>query len=276
MNNKIIFIVGPTSSGKTDIAIQLAKKFNGELISADSRQVYMGLDIGTGKEGNLKSQKSKIKIIEGVEYIKSHARYIGDIPQYLIDITEPGEGMYNLAFFLRDSELMMCDIWKRGKLPIVAGGTGLYVSALLKGYQLPKTKKKKGEWREQIKPDFDALVIGLDVPRQKLYEKIDRRLKNRMDEGLIAEVQGLIASGVDPKWLEKLGLEYRFVTWRLQDKIKSDGELFDKLRFAIHHYARRQLTWLRHQIPGVEWVRGYAEAEKTVNKFLRSREARGE
>lgn len=248
--NKIIFIVGATSSGKTDVAIQVAKKFNGELISADSRQVYRGLDIGTGKD-------------------KSY-------PHHLIDIVKPGGEMFSVGEFLRLSRELIPKIWSENHLPIVVGGTGLYISALIKGYQLPKTKKKKGEWREQVKPDFDALVIGIDVPREKLYDKIDKRLRQRMDQGLIAEVQGLIAGGVDPEWLEKLGLEYRFVTWRLQDKIKSDGELYDKLRFAIHHYARRQLTWLRHQIPGVEWVSGVDKAEKLVNKFLRSQEARGE
>ncbi len=242
---KVIFIVGPTSSGKTDIAISLAKKFNGELISADSRQVYTGLDIGTGKD-------------------KSY-------PHYLIDVVDPGRNMFSLGEFLKRTRKLIPEISSKNHIPIVVGGTGLYISGLLKGYELPTSKMSKGEWRKKNKPDFDALVIGIDVPREELYNKIDRRLKDRMDAGLIDEVRGLISSGVDMKWLEGLGLEYKFVTWYLQGKIASQGELYEKLRYAIHAYARRQLTWLRHQVGGVEWVSGYEEAEKKVNKFLNTK-----
>lgn len=275
-SNKVIFIVGTTSSGKTDLAVLVSKKFNGEIISADSRQVYRGLDIGTGKEGrpNPKHQTPNTK--PRIHFIKSKARYIEGVPQYLIDIVEPGGEMYNLAQFLLDANLMLNDIWSRGKLPVVTGGTGLYISALIKGYKLARAKKGRGQWRKHKKPDFAPLVIGIDCQRDELYKKIDQRLKDRLDQGLIAEVQNLIARGIDPQWLIKLGLEYRFVTWRLRETIASDSGLYDKLRFAIHAYARRQLTWIRHQIGGVEWVRGWQQSQKTINKFLKAEKGGGE
>jgi len=268
-NNKVIFIVGPTSGGKTDLAVKLARYFGGEIISADSRQVYEGLDLGTGKEGICKIQSPKSKAQNPrVALIKHRARYVGNIPQYLIDIVAPGEGMYHLAQFLKDAKLMLNDIWRRGEVPIVTGGTGLYISALIKGYDLPKTKQGRGEWRRQRRPDFQSLVIGTATDRPKLHRRVDRRLQKRIELGLIEEVKKLLSSGVSADWLIKLGLEYRFTTWYLQGKISSRQEYYDKLKFAIHAYARRQLTWLRHQIPGVEWVSSSAQAANLTIKFL--------
>ncbi|HOE74652.1 MAG TPA: tRNA (adenosine(37)-N6)-dimethylallyltransferase MiaA [bacterium] len=241
-NKKVIFIVGPTSSGKTDVAIALAREFNGELVSADSRQVYRGLDIGTGKD-------------------KSY-------PHHLIDIKNPGGAMFSLGEFLRRANELLPQIWEKGKVPIVVGGTGLYITALLKGYKLPKKKMGRGRWHKQEKPAFDTLVIALDVPRAVLYQRIDERLRRRMEEGLIAEVEGLIRAGVEAKWLNKLGLEYRYVTNYLAGEYGNEEELYNKLRFAIHRYARRQLTWLRHQINGVEWTRGLPCARVKVKQFL--------
>ena len=270
--NKVIFIVGPTSGGKTDLAVKLARYFDGEIISADSRQVYEGLDLGTGKEGmprNFKFQISNFKYLEDrILFLKERARYIGSVPQYLIDIQAPGEGMYHLAQFLSDAKLLLGDIWQRGKVPIVTGGTGLYISALIKGYELPETKQGRGKWRRRRRPDFQSLVIGTATDRPKLHERIDRRLKKRIERGLLEEVKKLLSSGVSADWLIKLGLEYRFTTWYLQGMISSKEEYYDKLRFAIHAYARRQLTWLRHQIPGVEWVSTSADAANLTVKFL--------
>lgn len=277
MIKKVIFIVGPTSSGKTSLAVQIAKKFNGEIISADSRQVYRGLDIGTGKEGvgrNVKGLMSNVKLRKN--FIKSRARYIEGIPQYLIDIVEPGGEMYNLAQFLKDAHLMLNDIWSRGKLPVVIGGTGLYISALLKGYELSPVKQGRGQWKKQKKPNFQPVVLGTDMPRTKLYNRIDERLKKRIKQGLIKEVSNLLKQGIKPDWLIRLGLEYRYTTWFLQGKITSETEYFDKLRFAIHAYARRQLTWIRHQIGGVRWVSGFSKSQKIINKFIKGESGGGE
>jgi len=294
MIKKVIFIVGPTSSGKTSLAIEIAKNFNGEIISADSRQVYRGLDIGTGKEGMPSSSNNQETCLEvesrraitkqaqnfksqnRIKHIKSRARYIEGIPQYLIDIVEPGGSMYNLAQFLKDAKLTLNDIWDRGKLPVVIGGTGLYISALLKGYELSPVKQGRGQWKKQKKPDFQSVVLGIDMPRAKLYNRIDERLKKRIKQGLIKEVSNLLKQGIKPDWLIRLGLEYRYTTWFLQGKITSETEYFDKLRFAIHAYARRQLTWIRHQIGGVRWVSGFSKSQKTINKLIKGEDGGGE
>lgn len=327
---KAIFIVGPTSSGKTSLAADIAKKYNGEIISADSRQVYVGMDIGTGKEGtcHLKRSERSHEILQPVsrglqddsnsrlQYIKRQARWIDGIPQYLIDIVKPGGEKYNLAKFLSDAKLILEDIWQRGKLPIVTGGTGLYISALLEGYSLPPINQSqagetgRGMWHKKIKLNFNPLVLALDMSRPKLYKKIDKRLRYRMELGLIGEVRGLIAGGVDPRWLIKIGLEYRYVTWYLLSKpslnlpltngekpgvanipldkgepegvkvmaIQSDQDLYDKLRFAIHAYARRQLTWIRHKINRPHFIgttrgrgeqsRSEKEAYNKIKQFL--------
>lgn len=241
MGRKLVAIVGPTASGKTDLGIYLAKKFKGEIISADSRQVYKGLDIGTGKD-------------------KSY-------PQHLIDIVEPGKKMYNLARFLKDTKKILEDIWPRGKLPILVGGTGLYLSGLLRGYELPPKKLGRGVWYKKKTPEFESLIIGIDIPRKVLYQWIDERLERRVKEGLVEEVKGLIQEGISPKWLKKLGLEYRFVTNYLGGKM-SKKEMQEKLKYAIHGFARRQLTWLRHQLPGIHWVGSKEGAEKLVKRFL--------
>ena len=270
MKNKIVFIVGPTSSGKTDLAVLICKKFNGEIISADSRQVYRGLDIGTGKEGICKNDKCQISNAKlRIDFIKCRARWISGVPQYLIDIVEPGGEMYNLKNFIDDANLCIRDIQNREKLPVVIGGTGLYVSALTEGYQLSKHKQERGEWAKKKESNFDNLILAVDVPREELYRRIDERLEKRINQGLIAEVSNLIDRGVSTDWLQKIGLEYRFVSQRLMGTIKTDGELFDKLRFAIHGYARRQLTWLRHKISRVEWVMSSDEAVIKTHNFLR-------
>jgi tRNA dimethylallyltransferase len=276
MTPKVIFIVGPTASGKTDLAVKLARYFNGEIISADSRQVYEGLDLGTGKDGRPRIKNYELRIKNGAQkadrkaFIKDRARYIKNIPQYLIDIVRPGGEMYNLARFLLDAQLMIKDIKARGRVPIVVGGTGLYISALIKGYELPPAKKGRGEWGKQVGADFVPLVISINTERAKLYEAIDRRLGKRIKKGMISEVKNLLSRGVSPDWLIKLGLEYRFTTKYLQGQIASSTDYFNQLKFASHAYARRQLTWLRHQIPGVEWVSSSAQAANLIVKFLKN------
>jgi len=241
-SGKIIFVVGPTAAGKTDLAIKIAEVADGELVSADSRQVYLGLDIGTGKD-------------------KSY-------PHHLIDNVKPGGEMYNLSQFLVDSRRIIKEIWDRQHVPIVVGGTGLYVTALLKGYQLPVNKQERGTWHKRQKPDFSALVIGINPDRDRLYSFIDQRLERRIQAGMIEEVKGLLDDGVPSNWLYKLGLEYRYTVLYLQEQFQSRDEYIQKLKYAIHAYARRQLTWLRHQIPGIKWVRGDEEALRLVSGFI--------
>ncbi len=253
------------------MAVKLSKTLDGEIISADSRQVYKGMDIGTGKEGTSKNTECLMSNSKPrINYIKCRAKYIDEVPQYLIDIVEPGGEMYNLKNFLDDAKLVIEDIWARGKTPIVAGGTGLYVSALAEGYELSPVKLGRGKWRARKKPEFIKLIIGIEMPREKIYERIDARLKKRIKEGLIQEVQTLVDGGVGADWLEKIGLDYRFVSRRLRGEIADDETLYNQLRFAIHAYARRQLTWLRHKINGVEWVRTGDEALILARNFLRT------
>jgi len=244
LNGKIIFVVGPTAAGKTDLAIKIARLVDGELISADSRQVYVGLDIGTGKD-------------------KSY-------PHHLIDNVAPGGEMYNLGQFLSDSRRIINEIWHRGHIPVVVGGTGLYVTALLKGYELPSERQERGTWHGRQEPEFRPLVIGINPDRHMLYDLIDKRLVARISAGLVEEVEGLIASGVAAEWLYRLGLEYRFTVKYLHGEFASKEDYIEKLKFAIHAYARRQLTWLRHQVPELQWVRGDEEALALTRQFINS------
>ncbi len=312
MDKKIICIVGPTASGKTAVGVKLAKKFNGEIISADSRQVYRGLDIGTGKDLG--------------EY--------GKIKYYLIDICNP-EDKFTVFDWLKKARVTIDDIFSRGKLPIVVGGTGLYVQALTEGFELEQIKNSKLEIRNlsrgqlehkslkelqkiyfkletearrldtnnprrliraiekteqgisatKIKPDIKILQIGINLPREKLYKKIDRRVDERFKEGMLEEVANLLNSGVNPKWLLGLGLEYRvigaYLTQNFQFSIsnsqssindsnfKTDEfrQMAQELKYKIHAYARRQMTWFHHH-GNVKWVSNHKEAEKTTKKFL--------
>jgi len=243
-NGNVIFVIGPTSAGKTDLAIKIAQAVEGELISADSRQVYRGLDIGTGKDLSF--------------------------PHHLTDNVAPGGEMYNLGQFLTDSRQIIHDVWQRNHVPVVVGGTGLYVTALLKGYELPTVRQERGTWHKRNKPDFEALVIGINPERHKLYDLIDKRLLARISAGLIEEVEDLIADGVPADWLYRLGLEYRFTVKYLRGEFVSKEAYVEKLKFAIHAYARRQLTWLRHQVPGVKWVRGDEEALALTQVFIKT------
>ena len=277
-NQKMITILGPTASGKTSVAAALALRTGGEIISADSRQVYRRMDIGTGKDL--------------ADYT------IGDvhIPYHLIDIAEPGT-KYNLFQYQQDFHTAYNDIRSRGKLPILCGGTGLYIEAVLGGYSLSpvpqnqklreslegksldqltqmlvQLKQKNGSnmhnrtdvdtaqrairaieietynlehpTPERQMPPVDSLVIGINIDRELRRQKITRRLKARLDEGMCDEIRSLIDGGVNPDDLIYYGLEYKFVTEYVVGRTSYD-EMFRQLEIAIHQFAKRQMTWFR-------------------------------
>jgi len=266
----LIVVLGPTASGKTHLAVQVARLLDGEIISADSRQVYRGLDIGSGKDL--------------IEY--------GDIPYHLIDVVDPGYE-FSLFDFVRGFIAAYHQIVGRNRLPILAGGTGLYLEAVLRGYHLVAVGRD-AVLREELAhlsleelqgllrtlrpdqhnitdlmdrsrliraieiaygehqpgnrpltlPDLEATVFGLNWPRELLRKRITERLRQRLDLGLIEEVANLHAAGVSWKTLEFYGLEYRFAAEYLQGEI-TRNDLFQKLNSAIHQFAKRQATWFR-------------------------------
>jgi len=283
--NKMITILGPTASGKTPVAAHLARAIDGEIISADSRQVYRRMDIGTGKDL--------------ADYTIAEAAGEVHIPYHLIDIAEPGT-KYNLFQYQQDFLEAYTDITRRGKTPILCGGTGLYIEAVLKGYQLSpvpqnqelrdrlegksleeltqmlvELKKKNGsnmhnttdvdtaqrairaiEIEMGSTPEMtnangqplsvnpDVLIIGLSIDREERRRKITRRLKARLEEGMVDEVRGLLAEGIPADNLIYYGLEYKFLTEYVVGRISYD-EMFTRLEIAIHQFAKRQMTWFR-------------------------------
>ena len=270
----LITILGPTASGKTSLAVALAAHLDTEIISADSRQIYRSMDIGTGKDLS--------------EYTyEGHA-----IPYHLIDICPPGY-KYNLFEYIRDYNTAYADIIKRGKTPILCGGTGLYIEAVLKGYSLPPVPENKdlrenlaekslSELEEILKnyktlhnqtdtdtckreiraneiaeyysrqepeklipnPVKNALIIGVNIDRENRRAKISQRLRNRLEQGMVAEVQGLLDSGIDPESLIYYGLEYKYITEYLIGRTSYD-QMVSLLEIAIHQFAKRQMTWFR-------------------------------
>lgn len=271
---KLITILGPTATGKTHRAVSLAEIMDGEIISADSRQLYKGMDLGTGKD------------LE--EY--------GDIPYHLIDICKAGE-KYNLHRYVTDFHVALCDIVKRGKKPILCGGTGMYLETVLSGVILPDVPENKllrenlknhnleqlteilkgyktlhnttdvdtikralraieiEEYyrqhpeeaqkadRKKNKP-IDSLIIGIDIPRELRRQKISYRLKKRLDQGMVKEVERLLADGISPEDLIYYGLEYKYLTLFAIGKLKYD-QMVKELEIAIHQFAKRQMTWFR-------------------------------
>ena len=277
--NRMITILGPTASGKTPLAAALAAEIGGEIISADSRQVYRRMDIGTGKDlGDyvVRSQES--------------------IPYHLIDIREPGT-KYNLFEYQQDFFDAYEDIRSRGAVPILCGGTGLYIEAVLKGYHLSPVPQNQ-ELRDSLEgkslaeltqlltqlkaktgsnmhnttdvdscqrairaieietyniehptprrelPPVDSLIIGVNIDRELRREKITRRLKARLEEGMIKEVKALLDEGIPAEDLIYYGLEYKFVTEYLIGQTTYE-EMFTRLEIAIHQFAKRQMTWFR-------------------------------
>ena len=282
----MITILGPTASGKTSVAVHLAAEIGGEIISADSRQVYRRMDIGTGKD------LSDYTITNNHEPIT--------IPYHLIDICEPGT-KYNLFQYQQDFQKAYEDIVSRGKTPILCGGTGLYIEAVLKGYQLSpvpqnpelraqlegKSLEELTEMLRELKQkngsnmhnttDVDTAqrairaieiemaesgkriennntsftihhppftIIGINIDRELRREKITRRLRARLDEGMVDEVRTLLDEGIPAEDLIYYGLEYKYLTEYVIGKLTYD-EMFRRLEIAIHQFAKRQMTWFR-------------------------------
>lgn len=271
MSFNLITILGPTAVGKTRLAALLADNFKGEIISADSRQVYRGMNIGTGKD--LEDYVIRDRVV----------------PYHLIDIADPGEE-YNLFRFSVDFREAFREITGRKKLPILAGGTGLYLSSVLQDYELPEVefseaetgrleKLDDDELRELLKkinpslhnttdlldrkriitaiiisgrhnstvspaPLIIPLILGIALPRLEIKERITARLKSRLQNGMVEEVEKLLESGVSFEKLEFFGLEYKFIGRYLGGTI-SYNDMFQKLNSAIHKFAKRQMTWFR-------------------------------
>ena len=273
MKYDLITIIGPTASGKTPLAAALANKLGTEIISGDSRQVYRRMDLGTGKDL--------------VDYtVDGH-----EVPYHLIDIVEPGY-KYNVFEYQRDFLKAYEEITAKRKLPVLCGGTGMYVESVLKGYRLlpvPENpelraslegksleelthilegykklhnstdvdtakrairaieieeyyKQQPPEYREF--PSLHSLIVGVNIDRELRREKITRRLKQRLDEGMVEEVRGLLAEGIHPDNLIYYGLEYKFLTQYAIGELTYE-EMFLQLETAIHQFAKRQMTWFR-------------------------------
>ena len=297
--SKLITIIGPTASGKTPFAVEVANKVDGEIISGDSRQIYRLMDIGTGKD------LSDYKI--GNKKIRNH----------LIDIREPGE-KYTLFNFQEDFHSAYQDIISRDKTPILCGGTGLYIESVLKGYELMKvpinenlrksfenksldelktilskykklhnttdTNTKQRALRaieiadfqqekntsKQVFAPIDSLIIGVSIDRENRRHKISSRLKARLDEGMIDEVKNLLSLGIAADDLIYYGLEYKYVTLHVIGEI-SYSEMFTQLEIAIHQFAKRQMTWFRgmeRRGLKIHWIDAYLHMEEKVNYVM--------
>ena len=307
---KMITILGPTASGKTPLAAHLAYRLGGEIISADSRQVYRRMDIGTGKD-------LKDYYVDGSE--NGNGKWI---PYHLIDICEPGT-KYNLFQYQQDFFDVYQDIQSREVQPILCGGTGLYIEAVLKGYKLSPVPQNQ-ELRDRLEgkslaeltqmlvelkarngsnmhnktdvdscqrairaieietynlehpmpqrelPPVDSLIVGVSIDRDLRREKITRRLKSRLEEGMVDEVKSLLNSGIPAENLLYYGLEYKFLTEYVLGKLSFD-EMFSQLEIAIHQFAKRQMTWFRGMERRgfiIHWIDAALPMDEKVERIL--------
>lgn len=300
MNNyELITIIGPTASGKTAFAAALAARLDTEIISGDSRQVYRSMDIGTGKD-------LADYMVDGKQ-----------IPYHLIDICNPGD-KYNVFEYQHDFHKTFEEIRKKGKLPILCGGTGMYIESVLRGFKLldvpqnpalrESLKGKSLAELEQIlasykvlhnKTDVDSaqrairaieieefykteapdkreyapinsLIIGVDIDRELRREKISRRLRARLDDGMVDEVRAILATGVKPEDLIYYGLEYKFLTLYIIGQLTYD-EMISQLEIAIHQFAKRQMTWFRgmeRRGLHIHWLDATLPTDEKINNVL--------
>lgn len=290
---KIIAIVGPNASGKSEIAVKLAKKFNGEVISADSRQVYRGMNIGTGKITK--------KEMQGITH-------------HLLDVASP-KRIFTVAQYQKLAEKAIKKILKKNKIPILCGGTGFYIQTVIDNLQIPEVKpdwklrkklekksidqlfqilkkldpkraatidknnprrliraieivKKTGKPISKLKanPKYDVLMIGIKKEKKELKKLIEKRLKKRLKQGMIKEVEKLHKAGLSWKKLESFGLEYKWIAKYLKKEINRE-EMIKSLQRDIEDYARRQMVWFKKE-KRINWIKNYKEAENLVKQFL--------
>lgn len=295
MEERLIAIVGQTATGKSTLGITLARKFKGSIVSADSRQVYRGLDIGSGKVSK-REQRT--------------------VPHFLLDVAKPQQ-VYTVAQYVRAAQRAIQNILRQGRTPIIVGGTGFWIDTLLLGRSIPAIppnpllRKKLGKQNTvalfaqlnrldpqraksidrhnpvrliraleivmttgqpvpalTVRTPYDVLWLGLQQPVQKLRGLIHARLKHRMRAGLVAEIRGLLEQGVPTKRLLDLGLEYRFVTRYLQHEL-TRKKMLEQLERAIVQYAKRQRTWFARN-PNIHWVKNTRQAVELTREFLRT------
>jgi len=298
-NYDLVMVTGPTASGKTSLAVSIAHRLNGEIISADSRQVYRGMDIGTGKDFD-------DYIIDGFS-----------IPFHLIDIAEPGY-KYNVFEYQRDFFKVYKALKDRNVFPLVCGGSGMYVDSIIKGYKMVEvapdtglrnrlekktieeltgilaamkslhnttdidTKKrliraieiehfsKNRKANKSQMPQINSLVIGIMIEREKRRQRISQRLKQRIEAGMVEEVKRIIDSGVDPEIMIYYGLEYKYITLHLTGMLTYDRMISD-LEIAIHQFAKRQMTWFRgmeKKGTKIHWIDGELPMKEKVNRVI--------
>ncbi len=291
---KAVAVVGTNASGKSSLGVELASRYGGEIVSADSRQVYRRMDLGSGK-------------ITPDE--------MRGVPHHLIDVCEPGD-FFSMGDFQRLAYEAIDGILGRGRLPFLVGGTGLYVTAVTKGYRLtgtmpdlayrdelraletpelyrrlleiepdvevdPRNRNRVMRYLEkhhdgaagkaEPEPRYDFLKLGVTWDRAVLVRRIEERLDRRFEQGMIDEVSALLKEGVEPIFLDRLGLEYKFICFYLTGRIATFGELREKLFIAIRQFAKRQMTWFRKD-PQILWLDMTAdpagEACRRIDTFL--------
>ncbi|MCX6763995.1 MAG: tRNA (adenosine(37)-N6)-dimethylallyltransferase MiaA [Candidatus Moranbacteria bacterium] len=327
--NKVIVILGPTASGKSDLAIRIAKKYNGEIISADSRQIYKYMPIGTGRVPKDKNPKSEIRNPKQIQNPKSKDLFFsGGVRHYLLDFINPKQE-YNVSHFKKDTEKIIKDILGRGKLPIICGGTGFWISALTDNKIFPEVKPDK-DLRKRLEKEsaeklfaklkkldaerasvidkynkirliraleickaigrvpklvisnsrqeknlnyklpitnYQFIQIGIDIPKEKLYQNIKARLEKRFKAGLIKEVENLRKIyKLSWKKIQSFGLAYYWIPLYLKKKLSKE-ELFEKIYQAERDYSKRQMTWFKKD-GRIFWIKNNQIIIPAINNFL--------
>ena len=289
---KLIVVEGTTASGKSDLGVELARSFDGEIVSADSRQVFRGLDLGSGKITPEETQ---------------------GVPHHLIDVCNPGD-FFSMHEFQKMAYAAIDDILARGKLPFLVGGTGLYIASVTEGYvmsdrmpdlnyrdeleqlstpQLYEMLKEKvpdievdaknrnrvmrilekihdgDDHRPHSQPRYDCLKLGVAFDRPTLKERIDIRLQKRMDLGMVEEVRRLLAEGASVEFMLKLGLEYRYITQLITGEFESEEAMCAELSLAIKRFAKRQMTWFRRD-KEIHWLDMHGDFQAQAGELIRT------
>ena len=296
----LVVVLGPTASGKSALGIALALHFNGEIVSADSRQVYRGLDIGTAK---VTAEEQAL------------------VPHYLIDVADVRE-TFTVSQFQQQAIVTINDILARSRQPFLVGGSPHYIQAVVDNLHIPSIPPQPAlraelaarplsellaqleeldpqsaavidrnnprrviralevclisgrafsEQRSMAAPLYESLLLGIEWPREVLYKRIDMRVDERMQQGMVQEVRNLLDQGISHERLETLGLEYRFISLWLRGEFTSEGEMVQRLKYAIHDFTRRQLTWFRKD-KRIIWIKGndVERAKELVQEFLKT------